>query len=425
MSTKLLAALAALGSLTAGAVVWEGGPDPVVYPPQHIPIRFTHDYHTRKPGDAVDDRGQTVKVDGEGLSCEFCHENVGSSTSAATLDIPGHAACESCHEDWIGEKGKAEPVEECVRCHVDPNVVTTYEAAAKLVIPRPNLNFPHKSHVDAGVKCVECHKDVPKKTLATRDDYPTMDRCVECHAERGVSTACGTCHLTQPSGRLITELPQGKLMPRRLHTFAIHDPAFLREHAVPAKRDKQYCNSCHNEDFCLTCHDGVGRDARFHPGDWLALHGSRAKIDDNRCQSCHRLQTYCMDCHVRSGVASVNPGALVAAVQNLSERRTIRREGNVATGPHPMAADGWITPTSRNFHGFFAQRNIRTCASCHQEQYCITCHSSQFLGPGKFGTGLGGNPHGANPQRLRDGTARSHNARMCLKCHSPADPSWR
>ena len=97
--------------------------------------------------------------------------------------------------------------------------------------------------------------------------------------------------------------------------------------------------------------------------------------------------------------------------------------GGVATGPHPMSADGWNSPSSRNFHGFHAQRNIRSCASCHQEQSCIACHASAF------GTNLaasrGGNPHGPDPRRLKGSVASQRTARMCLKCHHPADSRWR
>ena len=75
---------------------------------------------------------------------------------------------------------------------------------------------------------------------------------------------------------------------------------------------------------------------------------------------------------------------------------------NVPIGPHPMAANGWLDRTSRNFHGFHAQRNIRACAACHQEQYCIQCHGSNFGGR----TLQSNNPHGANAEALRNSVAR-------------------
>ena len=48
-----------------------------------------------------------------------------------------------------------------------------------------------------------------------------MDRCIGCHEKQSAPTACATCHITQPSGRLATEFASGKLEPSRLHTFAI------------------------------------------------------------------------------------------------------------------------------------------------------------------------------------------------------------
>lgn len=420
MNSQLITLGTVAAALLTGALVLEAGPDEVIFPPQDVPIHFTHDYHVRKPN-------EELKIDGEGLACDFCHENVATATKASELDIPGHGSCDSCHEEWIGDEKKPAPAELCAKCHTDPDVTVSTKARAKLVIPDPNINFAHKTHIDAGFSCVSCHNNVPKKQEATRDDYPTMDRCIACHEAKGAGTECNVCHLSLPSGRLITEFPEGELSPRRLHAFAIHDAEFLRDHGAAVKRDKQYCSNCHGpgETFCATCHDGVGRDARYHPGDWISQHFIRAKKDDYRCQSCHRVQTFCMDCHVRSGVASVSAEAFVPSNAGANTRRTVRQTNDIATGPHPMRGDGWINPASRNFHGFFVQRNVRTCASCHQENFCVTCHASTAKTSFTPGDAIGGNPHGPNPQRLKGSTARQRNARMCLKCHSPLDPNWR
>jgi hypothetical protein len=220
----------------------------------------------------------------------------------------------------------------------------------------------------------------------------------------------------------VQSYPSGQLKPQRYHAFAIHDANFLRDHALPAQRERAYCQECHTESDCMACHDGIARDTRYHPDAWIAQHSIRARKDDFRCQSCHRTQTFCLSCHIRSGVATAG------TLANPLERRTLRLSDRAdprspAVGPHPMAADGWLDPTSRNFHGFHAQRNIRACAGCHQEQYCIQCHGSGF--GGRNGPNRAVNPHGPNPERLRGSLAAKQNARACLKCHSPADPSWR
>jgi hypothetical protein len=418
---KILAlVLAGTAVALTGAVVFEGGPNAVIYPKQRIPLDFDHEYHVRAPDEAKN-------LKGEALSCTFCHENVSDQADPGATDIPGHAVCESCHADWIGTDAAPAPTKECARCHKDLRptaagaAVRTSTRAAKMSIPVPNIKFGHAEHVAADLECVACHGNVPKKALATRDDFPTMDRCIECHQEKGISTECKSCHLTGATGRLVTDFPSGELMPLRYHGSAVHTGDFVRAHAAPAQRDPNYCKQCHGTEDCMECHDSVGRDTRYHPGDWLAVHSIKSRIDDVRCTSCHRQQTFCLDCHVRSGVATIVAVNSPATIT----RQTVRKDTTgAATGPHPMAADGWLSPASKNFHGFHANRAMNACASCHQEQYCVRCHGSAFGGRPNLGQ-KGGNPHGPNPERLKGSAARNNNARACLKCHSPYDASWR
>lgn len=407
----LLLALAA--SLLTGAVVFEGGPNAIVFPRQQNPLKFNHRRH-------VAETDQAKGVEGEGMSCTFCHETVSDQVNNAERDIPKHDVCENCHDkDAPPDQGaKPFPMSECEKCHGDINKTRTSTKAKPMVIPAPNLKFAHADHVKAGLECDKCHARVKDRTLATRDDVPTMDRCISCHKEMNVKAECATCHLTGATGRLVTAFAEGDLKPARYHAAAVHSGDFLRDHAVPANRDPGYCKNCHSTDYCMECHDGAGRNARYHPGDWIAVHGTRSRTDDFRCSSCHRMQSFCLDCHVQSGVAS-----MVDIKTNIVTRRTVRvNDSGLATGPHPMSADGWLNPGSRNFHGFFAQRSIQSCASCHQEQYCLTCHASGF---GTGGPSRGGNPHGPNPERLKGSAVRGNNARACLKCHSPYDSSWR
>lgn len=405
-----LGLVSALSSVAGAAMYFDLGPSEAIYPPQTSPIIFDHELHVR-----------AEEAKGAGLDCDFCHENLESSELSSDRLIPGHEACDLCHEEWIGDEDEPAAVADCARCHGDIAPGAKTASVAKMRIPTPNLKFGHGPHLRAGADCLDCHPNVPKKQLATRDDYPTMDRCVDCHTEALARVQCRTCHLVDHRGKLQTDFPSGELKPQRYHAFAIHDAQFLRDHSTPAKRDRDYCETCHDENDCMKCHDGIGRDQRYHPDAWMAQHGLRAKKDDYRCQSCHRVQSFCLSCHVRSGVATFGTPA------DPLERRTIRLQdpsdpSSPATGPHPMGPS-WLDPTSRNFHGFHAQRNIRACASCHQESSCIQCHGSGF--GGRAGPNRAINPHGPDAARLRGSLASKQNARACLKCHSPADPSWR
>ncbi|MBI2375841.1 MAG: hypothetical protein HYV07_17750 [Deltaproteobacteria bacterium] len=398
-------ALVFLAALTAPAPALafdlEGGPSEAVFPRQSIPLLFDHAVHARAPDEA---KG----LDGAHLRCTYCHGAVETSRASSDVDLPGHATCAECHDEWLEQQPEG-----CAKCHV----ATTSSIAPPLDLPAPRLVFSHAAHTNAEIACTDCHKEIPRRTLATRADFPTMDRCVACHEDRGAPTTCGTCHLTRSDGRVLTDLQGQRLQPTRFFSSAIHDRRFTTDHSSAARNDRSLCAKCHTDRDCLECHDGLGRDARYHGGDWIAVHGVRAKHDDPSCESCHRAQGFCLDCHVRSGVATL--GSAIALDVG---RRTIHVDPRTsrATSPHPMELDGWLNPRSRNFHGFAVQRNIRSCASCHQEQWCIRCHGSSARGPS-----LGGNPHGPNPQRLRGSAAQKQSARMCLKCHSPLDVAWR
>lgn len=412
-----VAVTVALLARPATALFFDEGPSTIVYPRPSLPLRFDHRYHVK--GRFLDDDG--TPQEGEGLSCTFCHEQVEESQKSSDADIPGHDSCDSCHASWIEtDDGKAAPPEACARCHVaadargDGDPAVSAPKWRPVEVPAPNLHFSHARHVGADLACTDCHAQVPDRALATPNDFPTMDRCIDCHQARGVSTRCASCHLSD-GPRLQTRFGKASLKPVRSHLFALHDAGFLRAHGAAAHQDRAYCENCHSESDCQSCHDGIGRDTRYHPGDWLGMHALRSKKDDVRCQSCHRHQSFCLNCHVQSGVASTGPttGGLT--------RRTIRQDaGGQVTGPHPVGPE-WIRRGSRNFHGFLAQRNIRACASCHQEQFCISCHASNFGG----GRRIGGNPHGPDAARLRGSRAARQNARACLKCHHPDDPSWR
>ena len=73
---------------------------------------------------------------------------------------------------------------------------------------------------------------------------------------------------------------------------------------------------------------------------------------------------------------------------------------------------GWATVgIGPNLHAREARRNITSCASCHREEDCTTCHTAE--------PGLGNiSPHGSGWR----GSARCRaldreNRRMCLRCH--------
>src|SRR5262249_8257300 len=142
-----------------------------------------------------------------------------------------------------------------------PNPISREPARVRLA--DVNLKFNHKLHVGRGVGCELCHGQVPMKTLATRDDLPRMPLCLGCHEGKQATNRCGACHLTEPDGRLRTNLASaataatglaagtGPLVPSGvLRGFDGHGPTFARDHAK-AGREEGYCLSCHKRSECV------------------------------------------------------------------------------------------------------------------------------------------------------------------------------
>ncbi len=178
-----------------------------------------------------------------------------------------------------------------------------------------------------------------------------------------------------------------------------HAPDFFERHKFVAADDSQACATCHTNDECVACHDGRVRPRSIHPNDFLSMHAIESQRATERCTSCHREQSFCLDCHQRVGVSMSGPGS-------------VRASGRF----HPPKAE-WSDPPKRpGHHAYEAQRNLVACVSCHIERDCVACHASR---------GIGG---GISPHRPGFASAcRSQyrrNARPCLVCHQPGDGAF-
>ena len=181
-------------------------PSDEIFPPQTITIRFDHSKH----------------VEGIGMSCKTCHAQAYASLEAKDRLLPDPTqTCDSCHETDHADLGKVKPgptaIGECGFCHLGEGAGQGGQVA-RMVIPDPNLRFPHKKHLDRNVQCGQCHGRIEEMELATRDQLPRMAGCFTCHQMSGAAQGdaksdCETCHLTNPGGKLAVQFGSGMLVP--------------------------------------------------------------------------------------------------------------------------------------------------------------------------------------------------------------------
>jgi len=395
VSRGLVAAVLALGALSASLpAAARPATSEVIFPPQRLPLGFSHRQHLAKK-----------------IACDFCHDRVNGSRSAADDLIPNEEVCATCHPiDRARPLGNGKPGSACAACH--PGLVPGGEVE-RVRVPPPNLKFDHKAHLDQGVACARCHGDLSQVTLATRAQLPDMGLCLGCHDSRRqkghASARCPTCHLVAREGTLETRFAQGILRPSGKLRGDTHGLDFRTQHAAVARDDQKYCASCHSQSFCVSCHDGVVKPLDFHGNDYVSRHPIDARRNDPDCSACHRAQTFCLGCHERLGVVDFRTGAM-SAFAPVGNRRF-----------HP---DGWADESAAgrpNHHAWQAQRNLRQCVSCHRQETCLQCHGARD-GAGALGK-MSVDPHPigwADSERCR--ALADRNQRMCLRCHRAGDP---
>jgi hypothetical protein len=379
-----------LRMLPPGAFAEDKGPSPAIFPPQDLTIRFNHKFH----------------VGEQKLKCETCHRGATTSQSVQDVLTPNAQTCDACHgtdhSDLTKVQGGDDASGKCGFCHRGYNAGDG-NRVAKFRIPRPNMVFNHKKHVDRNIKCQQCHGDVQDIELATRDQMPRMRGCFGCHqhpeaAARGdAKSTCDTCHIKGGStegGRLKTAFASGRMEPPRWLHNAQHTPDFIQRHKYVAANDSQFCSNCHKEEFCVGCHDGRVRPRNIHPSDYLSMHSTEARLAMQKCTSCHREQSFCLNCHQRLGVSMSGPAA-------------VREAGRF----HPPKTEWSDAPRRPGHHAFEAMRNLNACVSCHIERDCVVCHGGQGIGGG-FNPHMNGFVGGCATQFRR-------NPRPCFVCHDP------
>ena len=314
------------------------------------------------------------------------HERVDFAAAHRAASPVASASCAVCHAR-----------ESCARCHVNANSEPTIAAlsrdprVARLVAGRPPAYpVPADHRSDAFDRE---HGELARVNL---------NRCAACHAR----PSCTACHIGSGASALLARMPAVerdgapgvilRLQPTRprLSTISlplvredtgagrpravrVHDAPFRSEHRVAASTGSLSCAGCHEQRFCSDCHAGGG-SRRFHVANFVQGHASDSYSRENQCSSCHNPELFCRSCHRESGLAS--KGRLDAAFHT--------------------AQPQWLLQ-----HGRAARQGLQSCATCHAQRDCLTCHST---------LGWGVNPHGAG---FRAGRLADRNATQCLMCH--------
>ncbi len=362
--------------------------------------------------------GATAHLD-ERNTCSTCHRTLASAVALTDSRIagfpkpPSHAAADfaSAH-GGIARASSASCAtchsrESCQRCHVDGarqpliRALGTDARIARLVSNRP-ASYPTPAD----------HRTPRFALMHGAAARGNLARCATCHAR----ASCESCHTGEGARELLRRIPdareatapgvqlrraltsqplevalagapvtrqaQGYSAPgpdTALHVVRVHPAGFARSHGPAAASGVQQCASCHSQRTCQSCHASERTTRRYHPANFVSTHAPQAYSRETECSSCHSTESFCRDCHRQTGLTA---------------------KGNLRSAVFHNAQPLWLLQ-----HGRAARQDLKSCATCHQQTYCMQCHSD---------LGSRVNPHGKDFDAAR---MSARNPALCLYCH--------
>ena len=142
--------------------------NPVEHTPPDQPIPYSHKTHLAL-----------------GLPCATCHTN---PDPGVLMTFPATAKCMSCHHSVAANKPPIRKLASFAKSGQPIPWVRVYKVL-------PGVNWTHRKHLDAGMKCQMCHGQVQEmERMSEATSVTTMGVCLKCHADHGAPTVCSTCH---------------------------------------------------------------------------------------------------------------------------------------------------------------------------------------------------------------------------------------
>ena len=201
----IVVVLLLLTAVTWAAIeIYDSGYTTGVDAPRNQVVPFSHKRH----------------VDGNGISCEYCHTSVATSSFAG---IPPTFTCMTCHSQIFTTSPLLQPV----RSSLQSNTPLEWIRVNDL----PDfVYFNHSIHISKGIGCVTCHGQVDQMPLTWRQNTLFMSWCLDCHRapERYIRPRGEVLNMNwKPPGNQVT-------LGKRL----------VKEYDVQVKRITD-CSTCH------------------------------------------------------------------------------------------------------------------------------------------------------------------------------------
>ncbi|MBL6988612.1 MAG: hypothetical protein ISR65_02495 [Bacteriovoracaceae bacterium] len=175
-------------------------------------------------------------------------------------------------------------------------VLSSYQIP-KMVKPLSKL-FSHKAHMPhletLNLTCQNCHNFSIKNKIKGPLSKPVQGRylkpakaiCHQCHLGRislPKRNQCTLCHKNKSQGLKPID----------------HAVDWAARHGRIAQFDSDSCTKCHRKNDCSDCHlHRMPMKKNVHRANFRFSHSIEARLNPQKCTSCHQYARFCMNCHL-------------------------------------------------------------------------------------------------------------------------------
>lgn len=120
-----------------------------------------------------------------GLECGMCHTNPAPGN---LMTFPATSTCMSCHMTVATNRPAIQKLASYAKSGQPVPWVRVYSITK-------GVNWSHRKHLDAGMKCETCHGQVAEMpAMFQATSVTSMGVCINCHKLNNAPTVCETCH---------------------------------------------------------------------------------------------------------------------------------------------------------------------------------------------------------------------------------------
>lgn len=118
------------------------------------------------------------------LKCSLCHTN---PNPGEMMQFPKVATCMTCHAAVKTDSPEIQKLSAAAKEGREINWVRVYQIPGY-------VNFSHRSHLETGSQCADCHGKVATRDALFKEGDISMGGCMSCHRLKKASIDCTFCH---------------------------------------------------------------------------------------------------------------------------------------------------------------------------------------------------------------------------------------